>query len=273
MRLWVNGRSIADPEAPALSAMDHGLTVGDGVFETIKVVGSTPFAVTRHLDRLDRSAAGLGLTLPDRDAVHEGISAVLDGWHAELARLRITVTAGPGPFGSDRGSSGNSLIIGLSSVAVPSETTAVVTVPWTRNERGALAGLKTTSYADNVLALAYAKERGGTEAVFANTVGQLCECTGSNVFVVRDGRLMTPRLESGCLAGVTRRLVVEWCGAEEVDLPLDALQEADEVFLTSTIRDVQPVHRVDEREVAAPGPVTTKARAVFAERSAEVVDP
>ena len=84
-------------------------------------------------------------------------------------------------------------------------------VPWVRNERSAVAGLKTTSYAENVVALAYAKERGAIEAVFANTRGELCEGTGSNVFVVRDGVVWTPPLDSGCLAGITRALAVEWC--------------------------------------------------------------
>ncbi len=84
-----------------------------------------------------------------------------------------------------------------------------MTVPWVRNERSAVAGLKTTSYAENVRALAYAKERGGSEAIFANTVGDLCEGTGSNIFCVYDGELVTPTLESGALAGVTRTLVLD----------------------------------------------------------------
>ncbi|WP_176735779.1 aminotransferase class IV, partial [Actinacidiphila rubida] len=138
----------------------------------------------------------------------------------------------------------------------------------------ALAGLKTTSYGENVVALARAHEHGASEALLANTVGRLCEGTGSNVFVVLGGRLLTPPLESGCLAGITRALVADWAGAEEADLPFDVLAEADEVFLTSSLRDVQAVHRVDDRELpGAPGPVTAKAMRVFAERAAEQVDP
>ena len=147
-------------------------------------------------------------------------------------------------------------------------------VPWPRNERGALSGLKTTSYGENVRALAYAAERGGGEAIFANTVGQLCEGTGTNVFVVRGGRLLTPPLSSGCLAGVTRALVIEWAGAEEEDLPLDALAGAEEAFLSGTTRDVQPIRNVDGAALpAAPGPVTRKAAEIFALRSAESPDP
>lgn len=150
----------------------------------------------------------------------------------------------------------------------------MITVPWTRNERGALTGLKTTSYAENVVALARAREQGASEALFGNTVGQLCEGTGSNVFVVLDGEIHTPPLASGCLAGITRALAIEWTGAEETDLPLDVLERADEVFLTSTLRDVQAVQRVDDRELpGAPGPVTAKAMRIFEERSGNDLDP
>ena len=150
--------------------------------------------------------------------------------------------------------------------------------PWPRNERGALTGLKTTSYGENVVALAHARRLGATEALFANTVGRLCEGTGCNVFVVLDGRLVTPALSSGCLAGHHPGAAVEWTGAEETDLPLDVLDEAEEVFLTSTTRDVQAVSGVvrDDgfRSIGeAPGPVTREAAAVFAERSLEDPEP
>ena len=104
------------------------------------------------------------------------------------------------------------------------ESSRVATVPWPRNERGALAGLKTTSYGENVVMLAYAKARGAGEAVMANLAGHLCEGTGTNVFYVVDGELRTPSLESGCLAGVTRALVLEWYGGREVDEPIDVVQ-------------------------------------------------
>ncbi len=131
-------------------------------------------------------------------------------------------------------------------------TTAIVTAPWPRNERGALAGLKTTSYAENVMALARAAERGASESVFANLAGHLCEGTGTNVFYVVDGELRTPTLASGCLAGVTRALVLEWYGGREVDEPIEVARGADEVFLVSTTRDVQAVATWDDRELPAP---------------------
>jgi len=136
-----------------------------------------------------------------------------------------------------------------------------------------VAGLKTTSYAENVVALAYASERGATEAVLPNTVGNLCEGTGSNVFYVVDGELRTPSLASGCLAGVTRALVLEWYGAREVDEPIEVVEGAEEVFLASTTRDVQPVHRWNERDLPAPGPVTAAVAEAWRAGERKGMDP
>ncbi|WP_405757964.1 aminodeoxychorismate lyase [Streptomyces sp. NBC_01420] len=273
MRIWVNGE-LRPADDARVSVLDHGLTVGDGVFETLRVTRGRPFALTRHLDRLTRSARGLGLPDPDLDEVRRACAAVVDANPAELGRLRITYTGGISPLGSDRGDEGPGLVVALGGVSRRPDTTAVITVPWTRNERGALTGLKTTSYAENVVALARAHEHGASEALFANTADRLCEGTGSNVFVVLDGQLHTPPVASGCLAGITRALAVEWTGAQETDLPFDVLDRAEEIFLTSTLRDVQAVHRVDGRELpGVPGPVTAKAMRVFDERAADDIDP
>ncbi|MBA2812556.1 aminodeoxychorismate lyase [Streptomyces sp. KM273126] len=273
MKIWLDG-GLQDIEAARVSVFDHGLTVGDGVFETVKAADGRPFALTRHLDRLARSARGLGLPEPDLDEVRRACAAVVDANPMPLGRLRITYTGGVSPLGSDRGNHGATLVVALGETSRRPDSTAVITVPWTRNERGALAGLKTTSYAENVVALARAHEHGASEALFANTVGQLCEGTGSNVFVVLDGEIHTPPVPSGCLAGITRALTAEWTGARETDLALDVLERADEVFLTSTLRDVQAVHRVDSRELpGAPGPVTAKAMRIFQERAGNDLDP
>jgi branched-chain amino acid aminotransferase len=230
--------------------------------------------MSRHLDRLAASAAGLGLPEPDRDEVRRACLAVLEAHPLPRGRLRVTYTGGRSPLGSDRGQEPPTLVVAHAETPPRPDTTAVITVPWTRNERGALAGLKSTSYAENVIALARARQRAASEALFANTTGQLCEGTGTNVFVVLDGELHTPPLSSGCLAGITRALVVEWVGAKETELPMDCLERAEEVFLTSSTRDVQAVRRVDDRELpGAPGPVTARAMRVFAERAAADVDP
>ena len=272
MRTWLNGSMLEAPDQPAVSVLDHGITVGDGAFETLKVVDGQPFALTRHLQRMARSLQGLGLTPPDDALLREGVAAVLDGEPGDL-RVRITVTAGPAPLGSERGDSGLTVAVASAPLGDWPATTAVATVPWPRNERGALAGLKTTSYAENVVALARAHAAGASEAIFANTVGDLCEGTGSNVFYVLDGEVVTPTLASGCLAGVTRALVLEWSGGVERDAPVGVLAEADEVFLASTTRDVQAVHACDGRQFDAPGPVTGTVIKTWAERAASDIDP
>ena len=274
MRTWVNGKLLENPLAPAISVADHGLTVGDGVFESIKVVGGEPFALTRHLRRLATSARGLGLTPPADDFVRRGVAAVLAGQDLPLGRIRITLTGGEAPQGSGRGSGGCTLIVVAASMDAMEPSTAVITVPWPRNELGALAGLKTTSYAENVVALARAHERGASEAVFANLAGDLCEGTGSNVFYVVDGQLRTPTLASGCLGGITRELLLEWMPESvEVDAPIAVLDRASEVFLVSTTRDVQAVHMWNDRKMEAPGPITARALSVWNSSSALSVDP
>jgi branched-chain amino acid aminotransferase len=277
VKVWVNGEQV-DPAAASIAALDHGLTVGDGVFETCRVVNGVPFALNRHAKRLDRSMAGLGLPAADHGVLEAGIKTVLEGEPIPFGRLRYTVTGGAGPLGSDRLASPLTYIVAAGPQEPNPETGKLVVVPWTRNERGATAGLKTTSYAENVVALAYAKERGAVEALFANTVGNLCECTGSNVFVVVDGQILTPDLASGPLAGVTRELVVQWCRQEGLTvvvepLPMSILEQAEEVFITSSTKDVLAIHAIDDRPIAAPGPVTARAAEIFTRLSTEHIDP
>jgi branched-chain amino acid aminotransferase len=276
--VWLNGSLVAVEEA-RISPFDHGLLVGDGVFETIRVYGGKPFAWTRHLDRLEHSATGLGLTVPDRDALRSAAADVLAANGHEEARLRITLTGGIAPLGSERGTAGPTVVVASSALKPWPDAVSVVIVPWVRNDRGATAGMKTTSYAENVRALSYAHERGASEAVFANTRDELCEATGSNVFVVRDRALLTPPGTSGCLLGVTRALVLELAVAEgiavdEAPLPLDALRVADEAFLTSTTREVQPIATVDDRPLpAVGGELTTRLADAFTALVARDLDP
>jgi branched-chain amino acid aminotransferase len=276
--LWLDGRLVPASEAH-VSPFDHGLLVGDGVFETLRVYDGVPFAWTRHHERLVRSAAGLGLGVPGTTDLRAAVDAVLTANGLTEARIRLTVTGGPSPPGSERGD-GPPTVIVVAGPATPwPPTIDVVTVPWTRNERGAVAGLKTTSYAENVRALAYARERDAGEAIFLNTRGELCEATGSNVFVVRDGVVRTPPGSAGCLLGVTRALVLELCTehgipAEEAALAPTALEQADEAFLTSSTREVQPIARTDERALpAAPGATTDKLSGLLSELIARDADP
>ena len=266
--VWANG-VLLEADAARISPFDHGLLVGDGVFETIRVYDGQPFAWRRHLDRLAHSAAGLGLAVPDRDELRAAADAVLRANQLAEARLRIT------DHGRARAARLRARRVAAHRrrrghrSAPHARDREVVVVPWVRNERGAVAGLKTISYAENVRALAYAREHGAGEAVFANTRDELCEATGSNVFLVRDDAVVTPPEASGCLLGVTRALVLELCdelgiACAEPTLPIDALAHADEAFLTSTVREVQPITAVDGRALPArPGDITLRLAAAF----------
>lgn len=273
--VWLDG-DLRDPDVAAVHWSDHGVTVGDGVFETLKLVDGRPFALRRHLTRLGRSAHGLGLTPPTEDEVLGAVDAVCSAWGDRPGRLRITVTAGPGPMGSERCTGGPTLLVAVTAPApVPTGTGAIVAVvPWTRNERGALAGLKTTSYGENVVALARARSVGAGEALLANTAGHLCEGTGSNVFVVDDDVLVTPPLRSGCLAGITRELLLEaleraGTPVVERDLPLDVLGCCPAAALTSSTRDVQPIATIvldgGPRPLDVDHPLIVGARRAWAE--------
>lgn len=273
--VWLNGDMVA-PEDAVVSVFDHGFTVGDGVFETLKVVGGRAFAVRRHVERLHRSAQGLGIDVPLTDAsLRRVVDEVVAAAGLELARLRITLTAGVTPLGSGRGRGEPTLVVAAGPLTPWEADTTAVSVPWPRNDRSPVAGVKTTSYAENVVALAEARKVGATEAILPNTRGNLCEGTGSNVFVVLGGRLVTPPLMAGCLAGVTRALVLELLpDADEDDVPFAALAEAGEVLLTSTTRDVQPLRQLDGRVLpGVDGPVARRAIAAVADLQARDLDP
>lgn len=278
--VWVNGQ-VGDGRTGTVSALDHGITVGDGVFETCQVREGQVVALTRHLRRLRRSADAIGLTgpqTPDDDAVRAAVADVLTATGPlPLGRLRVTLTGGVGPLGSDRGSASPTLIVAASPSSPWPAHATVVSVPWVRNERSATVGVKTTSYAENVVALAEARRRGAQEALLANTRDELCEGTGSNVVVALDGVLVTPPLSSGCLAGITRELLLEWAGEEglpvvEKDLPMSVLAEAEDVLLTSSTRNVQPQAAVDGRPLRG-SDAGRAAVELFSRRLASDLDP
>ena len=269
----MNGR-IVSGETAAVSVFDHGLLVGDGVFETFRVVDGAPFALTRHMQRLAASAAAIGIDVPDESEMRAAISDLVAHAGLEQARLRLTVTSGPGPLGSSRGAGPPTAILAITADSDWPPTASVAVVPWPRNERSALAGVKSTSYAENALALARAHEIGASEAIFANTAGNLCEGTGSNVFVGIGGELLTPPLSAGCLAGVTRALLLEATAAVERDIPISDLATADEAFVTSSTRGVHPVSDVDGIALpSCPGPLTSAAARAFADLVERGPDP
>lgn len=277
--LWSNGH-LFDAKEAGISPFDHGLLTGDGVFETLVGIGGEPFAHTRHYERLVRSASALGLVPPPAETLLTAMREVMKVNGVGHARIRVTVTGGISPLGSDRGQGQHTALVAISAMPAFKPLAKVVTVPYARNEKGALVGLKTISYAENVLALSYAKQRGGDEPIFGNTEGILCEGASTNLFLVRDdGTVLTPPLSTGCLAGVTRGLVIELCGGlgipcEEVLLPLSALEQAGEAFLSSTLRNVQAVGQVNDTPLpGAPGETTRRLSEAFAALQARDMDP
>ena len=280
MKIWLDDVLINLADA-RISPLDRGLTVGDGVFETLRVYDGEPFAFTRHFDRLHRSASALGLSVPTADVIRSAAHDVIVANDLRSARLRVTVTGGEGPPGSSRAGA----VARVSVIAVPftpgPATTTVVVAPWTRNERSATAGLKTISYAANVRALAYAESHNAGEAIFANTHDNLCEATGSNVFVVTATGLATPPEAAGCLLGVTRGLVVELAQelgipCAERDITMDEFRTAAGVFLSSTTREVQPVTAIDGSLVSTSPEASSigeQLRAAYQSLRARTMDP
>lgn len=277
LRSWINGVLYADPREAKIPATDHGLVAGDGVFEVLRVTPDGPFAPTRHLARLARSAERLGLSEPDADFIRRGIDEVIadrSDWDLPEGRLRITYTGGLGPLGSHRTGTEPMVLISAEPCRMPAETDRLVTLPWTRNVNDVLTFIKTNSYAGNVRGLAYALERGAGEGIFLNTDGFVAEGTGANIFFVIDGVIVTPPISAGVLDGITRALVLEWFdGIVERDVTLAEAQAAEEIFLTSSTRDVQGISGWDEGTWSAPGEYARRMRPRFKVLAARNLDP
>lgn len=278
--VWANG-ALHAPGEPIISALDHGFTVGDGVFETLTVRDRVPFALTRHLVRLKYSAERIGMNAPDPDAVRGAIDAVMAA--GDVNRLRVTVTSGPGPMGYARGNGPLTLVVVGSSALRPRMCHAVRS-PWTRNERSALAGVKSTSYGENAVMAEYARSKGADEAIIANSRGNLCEGTGTNVFVERDGEILTPPLASGCLPGITRGLALEWGAQGGIPIRVaapgeltmgdldDAVANRAHIAVTSSTRGVQHLSSLDGHELVA-GKLLRRLSALFELNAEKTPDP
>lgn len=228
-----------------IPATDEGLLRGDGAFEVIRVYDGRPFALDEHLRRLARSAANLRLPV-DLEAVGSDAWRLLAeaGTGPSHELLRIVVTRG-----------GRRLLLTEPLPATPeSIRLASLTYAPTR----VLDGVKSLSYAANMLASRLARERGYDEALLVSPHGRVLEAPTSAIFWVEDGELLTPPLDEHILASITRAVVIEAVGASERSCTLDELLSADEAFLASTTREVQAISVIDERSLPAPGPVTAR---------------
>jgi branched-chain amino acid aminotransferase len=247
---WVDGR-LVDAAAPALAVTETGFTVGDGVFTTTVVSNGVPFALARNLARLGRHCERVGFEVPDLERLRVGAFELLDADGVRSGRLRLTVTGGV-----------QVITIGPPSAYGP--VSVSVTLPWRRNERGPLAGVKSTSFGENLVAQRYFRPLGADEGLLANTADEVCEGVTSNVFVVLDGVLHTPTLASGCLDGVTREILCELLPVDETALPLAVLDSCGEAFWTSATRKVQPIASLDGRTLRTDGAVTRRASQALA---------
>ncbi len=258
--IWCNGQWLPADKLPG-AAGDRGAILGLGLFETMLAIDGVPVFVDRHLARLRSSTEKLGwdVDLSDFNQVAAEL-LVRNSLVTGRARLRLVVTGGSGPLNDLKPGLDRLVWLAAFPAAEPPVSITVCLSPWPRNERSPLAGLKTASYAENLIALDHARHRGFDESLFLNISGALCEAATANLFLVKNGILLTPSLDSGCLPGIARQVVCELATAHGIPLeerplsPAD-LDAADEIFLTSATRGVVAVSRFEEKEM--PGGVIT----------------
>ncbi|MBL8946811.1 MAG: aminotransferase class IV [Myxococcales bacterium] len=267
-----------DPEDARISVFDRGFLYGDSVYETMRSAGGRPVELARHLARLHRSAAGIGLVIPFADAA---LGDAIAQTHAATGNpesyVRVIVTRGVGPLMLDpRRSEDPTLVIIVQPLVVPDEAAyrrglAAVIVGQTKTTGGLLdPAIKSGNYLGSILALRQAIAEGGDDAILCAATGEIAEGATSNVFFVAEGVVRTPDLQAGLLAGITREVVCEL--SAELGLPVqtgrvwpDDLRGADEVFLTSSVRGIMPVTKLDGRVVGGgvEGPITARLRARY----------
>lgn len=264
MKVWLSG-VLVEEDAARVSPSDHGFLVGDGVFETLRWYGGRPFALDEHLRRLADGCRKLGISRPDPVELERAAYAVVAANGLADARMRITVTSGSGPPGLVRGTGAPTVLVVALPLSPWPPTSSAVTSSLRRDEQGPLAGVKTVSLAESAVALAQARAAGADEALVLNRRGELCEATTANVFLVHDEIAATPPVAAGCLAGITREHVLALGAVERALSPAD-VASAQEAFLTSSTREVQPLVAVDGRPVGAgePGPVTRALAQAYA---------
>lgn len=284
--VWADGQ-IYDADEPIVSGLDRSLLLGVGVFETMAVEKSGPFAVTRHLDRLQNSSRALGLPIPPLTDIRDAIDEAVDAWRqhnppGQRGRLRLTITGGPGPMGLTMTDAVPTVLVAISSAqsAGIGQGIKAVTSPWTVNPNTPLAGTKTTSYGSQTVLMNYARERGAQEAISSTVTGEVSEGAASNIFIERDGELLTPRLATGCLAGITRALLLEWGAAEKLpvreaeegELPAPLLEQVPapglHLALTGSVKGIQPITQLDGRNIE-PGPITNQLAEIYFQRVAQ----
>jgi branched-chain amino acid aminotransferase len=275
--LSTHGR-VLDPEHATISVFDRGFLYGDSVYETLRTAGAGVFELEPHLQRLRRSAAGIAFELPFSDAdIAAAITQTLAAAKNPKSRIRVIATRGTGPIALDTRVAESPVLVVLVTPledldpAVRMQGISAIVVDRQDFFRQGLVGLKTGNYLGNILALHQAHDQGADDAILCNAEGQVAEGSTSNLFLVIDGRVHTPSLASGLLAGITRDLVIRLLdtrlGLQVVERAVlaDELAHADEMFLTSSIRGVMPVTKLDGVALGdgTAGPVTRRVIDVY----------
>jgi branched-chain amino acid aminotransferase len=270
MKIYISGK-LYDKENAKISVFDHGLLYGDGVFEGIRSYGGRVFRLERHLDRLWESAKAIWLEIPmSKEEMTEAIYNTLAVNGVKDGYIRVVVTRGEGTLGLDpnRCSHPEVIVIADRIALYPKEYyengLEIITVSVMRNHPAALSPrIKSLNYLNNILAKIEGLQAGCIEALMLNHKGEVAECTGDNIFIVRRGELLTPPNEAGILEGITRDAVMGLArdaGIEVRESPLTKhdVYIAEECFLTGSAAEVVPVIKVDARTIGGgkPGPIT-----------------
>ncbi len=256
-----------------MSALDRGFLYGDSVYETLRTSGGQPVALREHLDRLERSAAGILLRLPfTRGEIANAMMSTVRAAGNPDSKVRVVVTRGGGPMALDtRKSHAPLLVIYVEPLVTPGSGEyerglSAVIVDYRGHNRDMFApSLKTGNYLPSILALQAAIEQDADDAIMVNTHGHVAEAAASNIFMVSGDVVTTPSLDTGVLSGITRQTVIDLAAQlgltvrESTVLP-GQLRAAEEVFLTSSVRGVMPVTRLDNRPVGSPGPEEGRGR-------------
>lgn len=276
-QIYINGSLVPQDEAK-ISVFDHGLLYGDGIFEGLRSYGGRVLRLEQHIDRLYDSAKAIWLEIPiSRQEMADAVEATVAANEIEDGYIRLIVTRGAGTLGLDprRCSDPQVIIIADTISLYPEEYyengLEIITSSVIRNHPAALSPrIKSLNYLNNILAKIEGIQAGCIEALMLNHKGEVAECTGDNIFLVRGGRLTTPPLDAGILDGVTRNLVLELAEAAGIETSEAAITKhdvyiADECFLTGTAAEVIPVVKVDSRTIGTgrPGPISKRLKQSF----------